>query len=104
MTRSRRDRLAAGVVISLVAGAAIGRLDSSPGWDDTAVTAGLLAIAAATATFVGGRFPWLFAITTGMFVPLFELAGLANGGALAAFLFSGAGAAIGWLARTVTSA
>ena len=74
------------------------RLDSSPGWDDTAVTASLLAVTAATATLVAGRFPWLFAVTTGMFVPLFELGEIAGWGPLAAFLFSGAGSAAGWIA------
>jgi hypothetical protein len=99
MTQTERYRLAAGLLVSLVSGVVIGRLDSSSGWDDTGVTAGLLVVAAAASTLVAGRFPWLLAITTGMFVPLFELPGSAGGGALVAFLFSGIGAAIGWGAR-----
>ena len=93
-----RVRLAAGVLISLVAGVLIGRLDSGAGWDDTAVTAGLLVISAGLASFIAGQFPWLFAVTTGMFVPLFELPGLAGGGSLGALLFSSIGAGLGWLA------
>lgn len=93
-----RARLAAGVLVSVVAGVLIGRLDSGAGWDDTAVTAGLLVVSAGVASFVAGRLPWLFAVTTGIFVPLFELPGLAGGGALGALLFSSIGASLGWLA------
>lgn len=93
-----RLRLAAGIVVSVVAGFLIGRLDSGPRWDDTGVTAALLVVAAGTASFIAGQRPWLFAVTTGMFVPLFELPGLAGGAALAAFLFSSLGAVVGWFA------
>jgi hypothetical protein len=98
MTARDRYRLAAGVLVSLIAGVMIGRLDAGPGWDDTAITAVLLVAASAASALIAGRFPWLFAITTGMFVPLFELPGLANGGALAAFLFSGIGSFGAWFA------
>ncbi len=97
-------RFLAGLLLSLVAGFVIGRLDSGPGWDDTAITAVLLVLASGSAAAIADRRPWLFAITTGMFVPLFELPGLASGGALAAFLFSGIGAAFGWAAAGRTRA
>ena len=61
------------------------------------MTAGLLVVSAAVASFIAGRLPYL-AVTTGMFVPLFELPGLAGGGALGALLFSSIGAGLGWLA------
>jgi hypothetical protein len=93
-----RARLAAGIITSVLAGFLIGRLDSGAGWDDTGVTAALLVVAAGIASFIAGQRPWLFAVTTGMFVPLFELPGLAGGGALAAFLFSSIGAFVGWFA------
>jgi hypothetical protein len=93
-----RARLAIALAISLIAGIAIGWMDSRPGWDDTAITALSLVLASGVAAFIAGSRPWLVAITTGVFVPLFELPGLGGGGALAAFLFSGIGAAAGWLA------
>jgi hypothetical protein len=91
-------RFVAGLAIALAAGIAIGWMDSRPGWDDTAITVVSLLVAAAAAAFVTRRVPWLVAILAGMWVPLFELPGLASGGALAALVFSGIGASIGWLA------
>jgi hypothetical protein len=90
-------RLLAGLAIALVAGIAIGYMDSRPGWDDTGITAVLLLIAAGVASAVAGRAPWVVAIAAGIWVPLFELPGLASGGSLLALVFSSVGAAIGWL-------
>ena len=98
MTPRDRARLAALVLISLVAEVLIGRLDASASWDDTAVTAGPLVISAGVASFVGRRLPRLFAVTTGMSVPLSDLPRLAGRGALAALPVSSIGAALGWLA------
>jgi hypothetical protein len=91
------NRLIAGLAIALVAGIAIGYIDSRPGWDDTGITAVSLLLAAGIAAFVARRFPWLVAVATGIWVPLFEIPYLASGGPLVALGFAGAGAAIGWL-------
>jgi hypothetical protein len=93
-----RARLAIALAISLVAGIAIGWMDSRPGFDDTGITAVGLVLAACLASFVAGRAPWLWAVSTGIWVPLFELPGLASGGPLLALVFSGLGSAAGWLA------
>ncbi|MEO8207798.1 MAG: hypothetical protein ABI598_02090, partial [Chloroflexota bacterium] len=82
-----RARLVPALSISAAAGLATGSTDSRPGWDDTAVTAVALVVASAVASYLAGRAPWLWAITTGIWVPLFELPGQAGGGALAALLF-----------------
>lgn len=71
-------------------------IDSRPGFDDTGVTAVGLALAAGVAAYVGGRLPWLWALATGIWVPLLEFTGPAGSASLAALLFSGAGAAAGW--------
>ena len=91
-----RTRLA--LAISLVGGIAIGWMDSGPGFDDTGVTAMSLFLVAGVASLVASRTPWLWAVLTGIWVPLFELPGLASGGTLMALAFSGVGATIGWLA------
>lgn len=96
MNQQDRLRLAAGLALALGAGVVVGRLDSSPGWDDTAVTVGLLLGSSAVAAAVAGRFPWIVAIATGMFVPIFGWSS-GSGGGLVALLFSSVGAAIGWL-------
>ena len=89
--------LVAGLAISLVAGIAIGWMDSRPGWDDTGITVLSLLIASGVSAALAGRAPWLFAITTGIWVGVFELSGLAGGGPIAALAFSAVGATIGWL-------
>jgi hypothetical protein len=87
------------MAIALVAGIAIGYVDSRPGWDDTGITAISLLLAGGVAAFVVGRRPWLVALAAGIWVPLFELPYLASGGPLTALVFAGIGAAIGWLIR-----
>lgn len=94
---ARSNRLVAGLAVALVGGVLIGYIDSRPGWDDTAITAVSLLLAGGVAAFVAGRHPWLIAIAAGIWVPLLELPSLASGGPLAALLFAGVGAAIGWL-------
>jgi hypothetical protein len=94
--RGVSPRLLAAFAIALVAGILIGYVDSRPGWDDTAITAFSLLLASGIAAAIADRAPWLFAIATGIWVPLFELPDLAGGGSLAAFAFAAVGAAIGW--------
>ena len=91
------SRLIAGLAIAIVAGIAIGYVDSRPGWDDTGVTAVSLLLSGGVAAFVAGRLPWLVAVAAGIWVPLFERSSLASGGPLAALVFAGIGATIGWL-------
>lgn len=94
----RQTSLAA--AISITAGLAVAWMDSRPGYDDTAITAVSLALAAAAATVIAGRRPWLWAIATGIWVPLAELRDLANSGPLLALAFAAVGAAAG---RAITA-
>ena len=90
------NRLIVGLAIAVVAGIAIGYVDSRPGWDDTGITAVSLLLAGGIAAFMARRLPWLVALAAGIWVPLFELPFLASGGPVAALAFAGVGAAIGW--------
>ena len=90
-------RFVAGLAIALVAGVAIGYMDSRPGFDDTGVTAVSLVVAAGLASFVAGRAPWLIALATGIWIPLFELSTIGSGGPVASLILAGAGASMGWL-------
>jgi hypothetical protein len=84
------------VAAALVAGLAIASVDSSPGWDSTGITAGLLLLAAGTAAAVAGDRPWLWALLVGLPIPAIELAGGGNAGSIGAVVFAAGGAAIGW--------
>ena len=91
----RRDGL-----LALVAGAiglTLGYLDSRPSWDDTGITAALLLLSSAMAAGLSGRRPWLWALLTGIWVPLFEVWGAAGLASLLALLLSTLGAIGGYL-------
>ena len=90
-------RLVAGLGIALVAGIAIGYMDSRPGFDDTGVTAAALVFAAAIASLIARRAPWLIAVVTGIWVAIFELSSIGSGGPVAALALAGIGASFGWL-------
>ena len=84
-------------MIAVVAGVAIALIDSSPRWDDTGVTAGLLALTAAATAGISGRRPWLWALFVGAWVPAIELTRGGQVASLTALAFSAAGAAAGYL-------
>ena len=90
-------RFVAGLAIALVSGVAIGYMDSRPGFDDTGITAVSLVVAAGLAAFIAGRAPWLIALATGIWIPLFELSTIGSGGPVASLILAGAGASMGWL-------
>ena len=54
---------------ALVAGWAIAVVDAQPTWDDTGITAGAMALAAAAFGFLGPRRPWLWALAVGLWIP-----------------------------------
>jgi hypothetical protein len=89
------------VVVALVAGIAIAIVDSSPGWDSTGITAGLLVIAAAVTAGIAPTRPWLWALLVGLPTPIVEIVRFGSVGSLLALAFAVVGAAIGWaVART----
>jgi hypothetical protein len=90
-----RDRFLVGVAV--VAGLAIGYIDSRPGWDDTGITVGLLIAAAGAAAAVSGRRPWLWALLVGGGTPLIEILTGGSLASLAALVFAAVGSLAGWL-------
>lgn len=56
--------------IAGLAGLAIAWIDSSPGWNDTGVTAGALLLTAGTIALVAPRRVWLIALCIGIWIPL----------------------------------
>ena len=85
------------IAAALAAGLAIAAADSSPGWDSTGITAGLLLLAAGTVTAIAGDRPWLWALLVGAPVPLLEIRDGGSSGAVLALGFAAAGATIGWI-------
>ena len=89
-------RHAAAFVVSVAAGIGIALVDSSPGWDSTGITAGLLLIGAGVAAAIGRDRPWLWALLVGLPTPILETVQGGNPGSWLALVFAAGGAAIGW--------
>jgi hypothetical protein len=96
---SPERRLVVLAVVGLAGGIAIALIDSSPGWDDSGVTAGLLLAGAALLAALDGRRPWLWAGLVGLPLPLVEIARTGTAVAIAAVLFAVVGALLGYVAR-----
>lgn len=91
-------RHAAALVVAIAAGIAIALVDSSPGWDSTGITAGLLLLGAAAAASIARDRPWLWALLVGLPTPILETVRDGNAGSWLALIFAAGGAAIGWAA------
>jgi hypothetical protein len=84
--------------IALVGGIGLALMDSSPGFDDTGITAVGLLVVAAVAAAIDGRRPLLWALAVGAWIPLLEIPAARSSAPLAALVFAGVGAAVGYLA------
>ena len=89
----RRRWIALGVAGT--AGIAIALIDSSPGWDSTGITAGLLFISAGVAAAIGRDRPWLWALLVGLPTPVLETVRDGNAGSWLALVFAAGGATVG---------
>lgn len=94
MTAGRRRPIAFGVALAIGLGVAL--IDSSPGWDSTGITAGLLFLGAGVAAAIGRDRPWLWALLVGLPTPILETVRDGNTGSWLALAFAALGAAIGW--------
>ncbi len=91
------------LVPALAVGLAIGFVDSSPHWDDTGITVGVVVIASGLLSALAPGRAWLWALAVGIWIPTFNIAlhhGFASAAALV-FATAGAyaGAGAGWLLR-----
>jgi len=82
-------------LLAVIVGLAIAYVDSSPGWDDTGVTVGLLLLSSAVLGFLLPRYPWLIALAVGIWIPLVSIFITHNYGGVIALLFPFLGAYAG---------
>ena len=99
-SRTMRDRwLFVLVPFALALGFAVARVDSSPGWDDTGVSAAaVLGVSGLFGVLYPAR-PWLWALAVGAWIPAFGIVRELNYASLLALVFSFAGAYAGALVR-----
>jgi hypothetical protein len=87
------------VPLALALGFAIAYVDSSPGWDDTGVSAAaVLGISGVFGMLYPAR-PWLWALAVGTWIPAFSIVREFNYASLLALVFSFAGAYAGDVVR-----
>jgi hypothetical protein len=92
-------RFRAVLVLAVAVGLGILWIDSRPGWDDTAVTAGaILAVTAMLGLAMRER-PWVWAIAVGSWIPLWGLVTSGNGATILALIVALVGAYSGSLVR-----
>lgn len=85
--------------IAVVAGLLIGWIDTSPGWDDTGITVGLIFF---SSVVLGALMPsraWVWGLAVGFGIPLFNLLLHGNAAALVSFVIAFVGSYAGAFAR-----
>ena len=98
--RAVRDRwLFMLVPLALVLGLAITYVDSSPGWDDTGVSAAAVLGASGLFGVLYPARPWLWALAVGVWIPAYGIIREFNYASLLALVFSFAGAYAGAVVR-----
>jgi hypothetical protein len=85
------------VVLAVILGIAIAWIDSSPGWDDTGISVFLILGAAMLCGYLAREKPWLIALLTSIWIPLFNILTTHNYGSLIALAPGFIGAYCGWL-------
>ena len=92
------------LVVALILGAFVTWMDSSPGWDDTGLTVGMVFLSTLALGFFGPKYPWLWALIVGGGIPLVEIPLTHNSGAVAALIIAIVGAFAGALGRKFLAA
>ena len=91
------------LLFAVASGLAIAYVDSRPHWDDAAITAFALFASAAVAGFAAPRYPWLWALGVGIWIPMHAVATsltAASAAMLVVLAFPLAGAWAGSLLRS----
>jgi hypothetical protein len=87
------------VPLALTLGLAIAYVDSSPGWDDTGVSAAAVLGASGLFGVLYPARPWLLALAVGVWIPVSGIVREFNYASLLALVFSFAGAYAGAVVR-----
>lgn len=83
------------LILSGMAGLLIAWNDNRPGWDDTGITAGLIVLSAALFGYLSPSRPWIWALSVGIWIPLYSIVSLGDFKMLLVMLFGFAGSYLG---------
>ena len=87
------------LVVAILCGIFLAYVDSSPGWDDTGITAGGLLVTAGLITLLGHPRPWLIGLAVGMWIPLLYIYQSQAFSMLFVLIIPMIGAYAGWAVR-----
>ena len=90
------------LVASCAVGLMIAWIDSSPGWDDTGVTAGMVLIASAIVGALSPGRAWLWAFAVGSWIPVLGILRQHNYGSILALVLAFIGSYAGAFLRKQT--
>jgi len=84
------------IVGATAVGIVIGYVDSQPTWDDTGITLSLLLLTSAMVAGLSGRWPLLWGLLIGAWIPILEFGGTAGPASLTGLGVAILGALAGW--------
>src|ERR1035437_8055826 len=84
-------------IIAIALGMIIGFIDSRPHWDDTGVTVGMILLASASLGFVMSQRAWIWALSVGICIPIWNILQNNNYSSLLALPIAFVGAYLGLL-------
>ena len=87
------------LLVAILCGVFLAYVDSSPGWDDTGITAGSLLISAGLITLLGHPRPWLIGLAVGLWIPLLYIYQSQAFSMLFVLIIPLIGAYVGWAVR-----
>jgi hypothetical protein len=91
------------ISVGIVLGLIIAKIDTGPHWDDTGITVMMIFSAALLSGYLSPSKPWIVAITTGIWIPLFNITRAANYGSFLALVPALAGAYLGFFLKSAFS-
>jgi len=87
------------LLFAIPTGLILAWVDIQPNWDDTGISVVLLFFATCLWSYIGRERPWLWALSVGLWIPIFNIISNQNTGSLLALAPAFIGAYIGFFAR-----
>ena len=91
------------LLVSIVLGIVIAIIDTSPHWDDTGISMVMILSAALLCGYLSPSKPWIIALTTGIWIPLFNIMRASNYGSFLALVPAFIGAFLGFFLKSSLS-
>jgi hypothetical protein len=91
------------ISVSIILGLIIAKIDTGPQWDDTGISVMMIFFAALLCGYLAPSKTWIIALTTGLWIPVFNITRAANFGSFLALVPAFAGAYLGFFLKSAFS-